>query len=51
MLEIDNLSKCFGGLTAVNRVSTRIEAGRIVLEGDYDSLSRNEAVRRAYIGG
>ncbi len=29
MLEIDNLTKRFGGLAAVNGVSTRIEAGKI----------------------
>ncbi|WP_310631004.1 ATP-binding cassette domain-containing protein, partial [Paraburkholderia sp.] len=28
-----------------------VESGRIVLEGDYDSLAGNEAVRRAYVGG
>ncbi len=28
-----------------------IESGRIVLEGDRDSLLNNEAVRKAYIGG
>ena len=29
MLEIDNLTKRFGGNTAVNRVSTSIEKGKI----------------------
>ncbi|TAM03871.1 MAG: ABC transporter ATP-binding protein [Paraburkholderia sp.] len=28
-----------------------VEAGRIVLEGTYESLAGNEAVRRAYVGG
>jgi branched-chain amino acid transport system ATP-binding protein len=28
-----------------------IESGRIVLEGDRESLMNNEAVRRAYVGG
>jgi len=28
-----------------------VEAGRIVLEGTYESLANNEAVRRAYVGG
>ncbi len=28
-----------------------VESGRIVLEGTYESLSGNEAMRRAYVGG
>ena len=39
---------------AALRIASRayvIEAGRIVLEGDRDTLSNNERVRRAYLGG